>query len=119
MKTSMMIAGVCLLVLLTIAECRNDVLSTVSPKQDADCDAGLLLDLTACALLVDEDDISDFCDADCVDVVEQFFDCSGTSTYLGFAIDELEDMCGDGTTVTVSAISTVTAIVVAIAAAMY
>ena len=53
-------------------------------------------------------------------MVEEYFDCLGISNLYDYIIDELEETCDDGTTpaVTVCAIFTVTAILVAIAAAL-
>ena len=132
-----MIAGVCLLVVLTIAECRINLGITPSPKQIDDC--GNVTDnstkLGQCVeALIDDYDYDDFCDSGCVEVVEDYFDCLGVGDYeyYEYIIDELEETCDvatDSTTgttptvetddaVTVTAISTVTAILVAIAAAL-
>ena len=144
-----MIAGVCLLVVLTIAECRFDFSVTASPKQVDDC--GDVNDTSSklgqCIEAIDDYDYDDFCDAGCVAVVEQYFECLGIADYYDYIFDELEETCDvatdsttptvetDSTTptvetdsitptvetddaVTVCAISTVTAILVAIAAAL-
>ena len=116
----MIIAGVCLLVVLTIAECRFDFSITPSAKQIDDCgdvnDTCSKLGQCVEALIYDYD-YDDFCDAGCVDVVEDYFDCLGVGDYeyYEYIIDELEEVCD---AVTVTAISTVTAILVAIAAAL-
>ena len=120
-----MIAGVCLLVVLTIAECRINLGITPSLKQFDDC--GDVNDgsskLGQCAEAADDYDYDDFCDSGCAEVVEEYFDCLGISNLYDYIIDELEETCDDGTdsttpAVTVCAISTVTAILVAIAAAL-
>ena len=118
-----MIAGVCLLVVLTIAECRINLGFTPSPKQIDDCgdpvDNSTKLGQCAeeFAEAVVDYDYDDFCDSGCVEVAEDYFDCLGVGDYEYYKdiIDELEEACD---AVTVTAISTVTAILVAIAAAL-
>ena len=125
-----MIAGVCLLVLLTIAECPFDFSITPSAKQVDDC--GDVNDTSSklgqCAEAADDYDYVDFCcSGGCVKVVEDYFDCLGVgdNEYAIDFIDELEEVCDaveeleeTCDAVTVTAISTVTAILVAIAAAL-
>ena len=125
----MIIAGVCLLVVLTIAECRFDFSITPSAKQIDDC--GDVNDgsskLGQCAEAADDSDVDDFCCSGCVEVVEDYFDCLGVGDYeyYEYIIDELEEGCDayeeleeTCDAVTVTAISIVTAILVAIAAAL-
>ena len=107
-----MIAGVCILAfVLAIAECRID---TPSAKQSEDC--GDVNDtstkLGQCSEAVGDDDLDEFCDSGCVEVVKNYYECIEAPDS---AIDELEEKCD---AVTVTAISTVTAILVAIAAAL-
>ena len=109
----MIIAGVCLLVILTIAECRFDFSITASAKQVDDCgdvndNSTKLGQCTEAAIDYDYDYI---CDEGCVDVLVDYLDCIGFTDY--YDIDD--DPCD---AVTVTAISTVTAILVAIAAAL-
>ena len=108
-----MIAGVCLLVVLTIAECRINLGFTPSPKQIVDCG-----DVTDNSTKVGQcAEAADFCESDagCVEVLEDYFDCLGVGSLLQVAIDQIEELCDAGT---VCAISAVTAILVAIAAAL-
>ena len=107
-----MIAGVCILAfVLAIAECRID---TPSAKQSDDC--GDVNDtstkLGQCSEAVGDDDLDEFCDSDCVEVVKDYYECIEAPDS---AIDELEEICDAPTVetddaITVSAISTVTAI---------
>ena len=114
-----MIAGVCLLVVLTIAECQINLGITPSLKQVDDC--GDINDgsskLGQCTEAADDYNYDFFCDSGCVEVVKDYFDCLGVGDYDQYqaVIDQLEEACD---AVTVSAISTVTAILVAIAAAL-
>ena len=135
-----MIAGVCLLVVLTIAECRINLGFTPSPKQSDDCGdpSDNSTKLGQCAELTDdatEDydyDYDEFCDAGCLAVVEEYYEYMGFDDIYGYILDELGETCDVDTdstiptvetdesddAVTVSAISTVTAILVAIAVAL-
>ena len=112
-----MIAGVCLLVVLTIAECRFDFSITPSAKQFDDCGditntstkLGQCFEAATEAATNPDYDYDNFCDEGCVDVLLDYFKCLGTD------IDYDDNPCD---AVTVTAISTVTAILVAIAAAL-
>ena len=120
---SFMIAGVCLLVLLgTIAECSKfDVLSKVDPKQYGDCDYDVFTAVVNCAELLDgdyydDDYFDDFCRAGCDDILLEYLECADfPDYYIDDARDQLEEVCGS---VAVGAISAVTAVLVAIAAAL-
>ena len=113
-----MIAGVCLLVVLTIAECRFDFSITLSAKQVDDCGNitntssklgqcfVAAAEATADAAADPDYDFDYFCDEGCVDVLVDYYECTGTG---------YDNPCD---AVTVTAISTVTAILVAITAAL-
>ena len=126
----MIIAGVCLLVVLTIAECRFDFSITPSAKQIDDC--GDVNDTSSklgqcIETLTDDYDYEDFCCSGCIEELEDYFDCLGVEDdqdaidiidglkEVCDAVEKLEEGCD---AVTVTAISTVTAILVAIAAAL-
>ena len=116
-----MIAGVCLLVVLTIAECRFDFSITPSLKQSDDCgdpfdtssklgQCVVAFQEAAAEAAVDPDyDFDNFCDEGCVDVLLDYVECTGND------VDDYDNPCD---AVTVTAISTVTAILVAIAATL-
>ena len=116
MKSSMIIAGACLLALiLTIAECKLDLKAELVKRQDPS-DCGDLTDTSStlgrCVSIYT--DYDSFCDGGCVAVFQEYNDCVGVS--VDRALEQLEEACDDG--ITVSAISTVTAILVTVAAAL-
>ena len=115
MKSKIVIAGVCLLVILAIAECGFDFVSTASPKQVDDC--GNIFDNTTdlgqCFDYAYYSDYDSFCDdSDCEEIVAEWFTCIGGDP----ADYKLEDVCDAA--VAVGSISTITAILVAIVAAL-
>ena len=115
-----MIAGVCLLFILTIAECRFEFVTEMDPKQFGDC--GDIFDtstpLGQCFGYVFADDEDGFCesDSDCEQLVIDWFECVDVDlSDYGIEDGDIEDICD---AVTVASISTVTTILVAIAAAL-
>ena len=119
MRSLIIFGGAALLVLLTIAECQLDFATPVNQKQFEDCGDinDTSTDIGKCAEYVDFFDYESFCDADCVEVVEDWLNCYKVAdSYVDDVVDDLKEKCN---AVTAGAIFTVTVILVAIAAAMH
>ena len=78
-----MIAGVCLLVVLTIAECRFDFSITPSAEQFDDCGdiTNTSSKLGQCFVAAADYDYDYFCDEGCVDVLVDYLECTGAPGY--------------------------------------
>ena len=94
MKTSMVLAGACLLALFfTIAECKLNLdifkRQDITKRQGDNCGnpTDTSTDLGKC---IANQDVDDFCDDDCLEVVKDYSECSGVE----IEIDGKDLECG-------------------------
>ena len=122
MKSSMVLAGACLLALVfTIAECKLNLdifeKQDIVKRQGDDC--GDILDpstdLGKCFQYLTSRDVDDFCDNDCLEVVKDYSECSGTEIEIETDGKDLE--CG-AAGLGSALLSIITALVVAMAATL-
>ena len=124
MKSLLIIGGACLLVLIptTIAgDGTDDESGLTTPeevmKEDGqnipNDDCGDASELGKCGDLLEDDDYDTFCNGNCVTVAEEYFECLGPQ--YDYLVEELEETCD---AVSVSAMSTLIAIVIAVVTAL-
>ena len=125
MKSSVMLAGVCLLALVfTIAECtlaldvtkREDICQplcqSLCQQSDNACRS-----VGICILAALASDTDTFCDNDCVEVFEDLYECAGIDLEDDSQLEELREECGS-TGVGAALVSVILAVVVALVATL-
>ena len=114
MKGSTILAGACLLALVfTVIECTLTL--DIVKRQETLC--GNPNDTTTalgiCALAFELEDKDTVCD-DCLEVIEDYLECEGLDDY----VQDIKDECGGVAGVGVALLSTISAVLVALAATL-